>query len=318
MHRIALRFVAPRLLARLGRACPARRLLQTAPLPMGQEKLSNLDASTVRAVAEQPGMHGGRRFVYEKKPGRVWFCNAMRPVEQGDPRTAMQALGPAAPFYGYAQLSENRITVPDTKELNGALAAAKKLVCPRVYNCASEAPDPLYLEGLGQGYVPVAMNSGNYFLHDIASYHFWGFAFLPPPLWAHVQRRSRAYAQFMRQHSFSDRLGHYLVGDLDQASAAVLVRLTDPKAVERENLLQWLSLALGKGESALSGLQHWFAGNDSMVAEYRAQRPHDADLHTPCPEATPAALNRTFDDDLMARLAAIQAAALDAPKQPRP
>ena len=82
------------------------------------------EAETVRSVGEMPGPNGGKLIILEKNEKVYsWYSQfSLFPgADQGDPRASANALGvELAYFFGVRKISENRMTIPDVKELNGA------------------------------------------------------------------------------------------------------------------------------------------------------------------------------------------------------
>lgn len=83
------------------------------------------EAESVKTIGEMPGSQGGKLIVLERGGFYYsWFSHfqIFLKANQGDPRSLVNTLGSElAYFFGVRQISDNRITIPDVDEVNGAI-----------------------------------------------------------------------------------------------------------------------------------------------------------------------------------------------------
>ncbi len=141
------------------------------------------ESETAKTVGEMPGSHGGKLIILEKPEKYYsWYSQfSLFPgADQGDPRAAANALGvDLAYFFGLREISENRITIPDAKELNWARLKLNrslktlgfKPIPIRFYEQGIESHhDMTYLRKFIRFYSLPYSDKGSLRVHD-ASYH---------------------------------------------------------------------------------------------------------------------------------------------------
>lgn len=104
---------------------------------------TNTQVPTVRIVGRTMGAHGGERIVLERiGEANSWYSRYKIDLNgpQGDPRSLVTVLGPAlAYFFGVREVPGDRVTIPDSDELNGAIKKLNKALVHLGYS-----PIPIY------------------------------------------------------------------------------------------------------------------------------------------------------------------------------
>lgn len=195
---------------------------------------------TVSVIAKVGGAHGGEISVI-KKTGAYWFSayEAERFAPQGDP-TWFPLIGgiKTGYFFGFRRISPNEMTIPDIKEISGAIqrinqtlqrnreetvgvafypAATNEVVFDEEFlrKFADERALPMAVEG------PLA-------IHDV-SYHL-SAVFLPNQVIEHgarITKRLLEFVDFAKKQASGDRKLRWIVRDgalnslLDQRAAQV-------------------------------------------------------------------------------------------------
>jgi hypothetical protein len=151
------------------------------------------------------GQHGGQLLVL-KKIGDGWGSQAstIGYDPQGDPRWFIDIVGPeAAAYFGYKVLADDQVTVPDLKELQGAM----ERVNTRLKNDGEEPiaasfylQDKVSVSGYVNAFAdkiafPMAPE-GNHLFHDL-SFHSSAI-FMPGYIWKQKAFRIRFYQSFFQ------------------------------------------------------------------------------------------------------------------------
>lgn len=126
-------------------------------------------------IGDGPGLHGGSLSYVRKRSGEPWDSrlrvdedltpNLESPISQGDPTVMVKLLGmKAAKFWGFRQPTEDVITLPDARELQGAVEAfnqhivgAEFKINLNFYETSGEVNSRKYLEMfLNNHAIPIA------------------------------------------------------------------------------------------------------------------------------------------------------------------
>ena len=181
-----------------------------APYLEGFEKYQHLntDAFTMKQLG--PGQHGGKRIVFERSA--EWFDSRKSFKRDGadftqDLRVFPQLLGTKnAHFFGFEQLSDKQMALPDVGELNGAiskfnegLSADDPLRMPLRFYETPEAfvsSDEYVRRFVDKNELPIS-RSGRQFMHDISVHSLEGF-FLDNRLIETLRGRAKLWLDFMQ------------------------------------------------------------------------------------------------------------------------
>lgn len=166
------------------------------------EEMNQWRDPSIRAIGSKNGRHKGKLITLERT-GPTWgsFHSTAENKNfdpQGDPRLFIETIGKeAAEFFGYRQIDDTHIQVPDyreftnaVKKINDGLRAQNKPVLPiRFYPAPSSKKTVVsdYVKAYQRtGSIPIA-ELGNHYLHDI-NFHTSAI-FLPPEFVRYTQAR---------------------------------------------------------------------------------------------------------------------------------
>ena len=145
------------------------------------EDLHSLKMPSLREVERIPGQHGGEVIVVERTKDHWASSHTTVAFDlQGDPRWFIQVFTPeVAAFFGYKQLDNKTITMPDIVELKGAIAKVNKVLTAAGHepinlsffrSTAENTKVNTYLEKFIRDLeIPLA-GDGNHMFHDL-SFH---------------------------------------------------------------------------------------------------------------------------------------------------
>lgn len=172
--------------------------------------LVNNHEPSARIAGEESGIHGGNLHVVEKT-GATWlsYFAPERDAYQGDPRRFAQIVGSkAAYFFGFRRIGKNKITIPDAKELSGAIYAMngtlsnlkRETIGIRFYSTGNEKTSEVeFLKRFAYEKAFPISKGGTLELHDI-SYHLIQ-AVLPNRLIDHgakITQRLLEFTEFLQ------------------------------------------------------------------------------------------------------------------------